>query len=206
MIQKFFSRRPTLPKQPGTRDALFYPSSGEDFITPLLLGLPFCSQFIFYDSSNYHAHYFTKLNSDLKQVLFEKKSIEDEGYDDGDSISFYFHDIRRTIHLVRKDNQKFLSMDVDLAFYFHRGDDCEGGSEQEWDSTYIFELFKKIAKGGVCQVVTNEEPGGSHDDLPPLLLRFEPPISERNRAYFLGEIPSDFLSKINEDKSEKEAE
>ena len=49
LIREFFCQADEPPQSPGSRDALFYPSSGKDILTPLLLGLPFCSQFFFYD-------------------------------------------------------------------------------------------------------------------------------------------------------------
>ena len=49
LIREFFCQADEPPQSPGSRDALFYPSSGDDILTPLLLGLPFCSQFFFYD-------------------------------------------------------------------------------------------------------------------------------------------------------------
>lgn len=43
---------PSLDGTLSSRSSLFYPSAGRDFLTPLLLGLPYCTQFYFFEQQS----------------------------------------------------------------------------------------------------------------------------------------------------------
>jgi hypothetical protein len=195
LIPAFFSQRSAPLGRPNPRDALFYPSSGRDILTPLLLGLPYCSQFFFYDIGH-HGPAMT-LVGDLRRFLSTQPVAA------GESIRFEFSGLPRTIHLIKSNNRDFLGRDVDLAFYFHRGDSPgEGGSGQEWDSRHIVDLGHKVADAGVCQILTDGEPGGLHPDLRSRMQTASIPISHRGRDYFLGEASNDLLREMKRTEPE----
>jgi hypothetical protein len=157
------------------KSALFYPSSGTDFVTPIILGLPFCREFYFYEheplgqSNRNRQSTMIEYKSKLKEITCALKKINgfnmhkrdwiiktDEAF-----IKFNYDEIERTIHWVHKDNKDFLHKDVNLTFYFHRGDSYgEGGSGQFWDSDLLPELMKKVPNDYRCLFVTDGEPRG----------------------------------------------
>jgi hypothetical protein len=199
LIQAFFSQRCTPPEEPSPRDALFYPSSGRDILTPMLLGLPFCSQFFFYDIGQQRRA--QQIKTDLYRLLRIRPA--NISVNDGESFSFDFCGVPRNVHLVKGDNHDFLGQDMDLAFYFHRGDSPgEGGSGQKWDSLHIVDLGQKIADTSVCQILTDGEPGGLHPDLRSGMQTSSIPISHRGRDYFLGEISREFLTNMKRNEPE----
>ena len=203
LIREFFCQADEPPQSPGSRDALFYPSSGKDILTPLLLGLPFCSQFFFYDR-------FIKRNgqmfeNQIKKYLGPRSTIERsmEG-DDTEVVTFDFWGIPRSLHLVSNDNREFLRQDVDLTFYFHRGDSPgEGGSDQKWDSFELSNLGQQVEDTGICQIVTDGEPGGLHPDVKSQMRTLRIPESERGRDYFLGRASRHLLSEIRQIEPDK---
>jgi len=196
LIRAFFSQREVLEDAPSPRAALFYPSAGKDVLTPLLLGLPFCSQFFFYDVSCRSPHTKPERLSGWKQMLRKVLKVppadilRDEGGDSGEeaTAAFVFDGVRRTLHLVGCDNREFLNRDVDLAFYFHRGDSVgEGGSGQEWDSRYLADLGQMVPGERVCQFLTDGEPGGLHPELGSELQIFPVASTRAERRYFVGQ-------------------
>lgn len=198
-----FRRNQTAPvPQPDSRTALFYPSAGMDMVTPLLLGLPYCAQFFFYDiaQSRSREQYKRKLQS-LLNVPVEMSDC------DGDEIiRFNFAGVSRIIHLVHKDNLEFFDRDVDLAFYFHRGDSLgEGGSGQEWDKLHIVDLGEKTPNGCLCQILTDGEPCGLHANLRSRMQAVSIPVSCRGRDYYFGFASGDFLREMEKTEPEPEA-
>jgi hypothetical protein len=154
------------------------------------MGLPFCTQFYFYDT---HISDRAKSFKDTLRKFF--RCLPDSTRQAVNVIKFEFSGLRRTVHFLKEDNLNFLQQDVDLAFYFHRGDSQgEGGSGQNWDSELMADLLQKVAKSGVCQVLTDGQPGGLRSDILSEMQTFTSPISHRRRKYFFGQI-SDHLAK-----------
>ncbi len=198
LIAAFVSRCPVPSRHPSARDALFYPSSGRDLITPILLGLPYCTQFFFYDIGQPTRA--RALEKQLPQLLNVR--VEKSGDNVDESLRFDFLGVSRTIHLVRADNRGFLDRDVDLTFYFHRGDSPgEGGSGQRWDSLHVVDLGDQVEGTRMCQILTDGEPGGLHPDLRSMMQTASIPISQRGRDYFLGAASGDCLKEM--DKTEQ---
>ena len=181
----------------GPDGALFYPSAGYDVITPVIIGLPYCTDFYFYDKGE-------TLEQGLPtrrpgQVFFQhKKALErlakilgvpDRPTDEG--LSFEFDGVVRRIHLVQANNSDFLKHPGRLRFLFRRGDSSgEGGSDQRWDNGLFEQWRAMIPQGKSCCVLTDGEPGGV---CPELLTYMETkgfPNADRKRPYHLGMIPS----------------
>ena len=192
-----FTKQMMPPKEiPSEKSALFYPSSGVDMITPILLGLPYCRQFYFYEESE--ANRRPSLSSALKKSSFfrniSKINLRQKNrvvQDNCPYLEFEFDSIPRKIYLVPSDNKDFLKVDVELAFYFHRGDSGdngggEGGSGQKWDSELLPELFKKIPLNKQCVFLTDGEPGGLEKQYCELFNKQDIPFSERDRNYSFG--------------------
>lgn len=78
-----------------------------------------------------------------------------------------------------------LGRDVDLAFYFNRGDCAgEGGSEQDWDSRYLPDLRRKIVAGRTCVILTDGGTGGLYFELKSKMSIIDIPNSNRGRKRF----------------------
>jgi len=203
LIREFFCQA-HLPRQPpGSRDALFYPSSGHDILTPLLLGLPFCSHFFFYDNNIRRNR--QRCDSHIKEYLGHRSTTERSlECENTEIVTFDFWGIPRNLHFVSKDNRDFLRQDVDLTFYFHRGDSPgEGGSGQKWDSCELSNLGQQVENTGICQIVTDGEPGGLHPDVKSQMRTLRIPESERGRDYFLGSVSRHVLSEIRQIEPDK---
>ncbi|HBR18279.1 MAG TPA: hypothetical protein DD725_11885 [Deltaproteobacteria bacterium] len=178
---------------PTEKSALFYPSAGIDLMTPILLGLPYCTQFYFFERSQSHIP--TSLISELRKI--PRLRILDDQHpphwkqdDRKHFLDFEFNGIRRRLNWVHSDNKEFLMQDVALSFYFHRGDSLgEGGSGQKWDSELLPNLVKMIPNGSYCFYLTDGEPGGI--DKKYFEEKFElnmPFITERGRKYYCGKL------------------
>lgn len=175
--------------------ALFYPSSGKDIITPVLMGLSHCTDFHFYEESSSRIPTartdragrrhepdpeFLKV---LGQILDVRMTRSETTW------SFEFDGVERRIHLVQADNKAFLEKGRTLVFLFRRGDSQgEGGSDQRWDKE-LFPMWRQmIPPNGYCIVLTDGEPGGISPDLQKHLECIEFTNSERNRPYYIGKI------------------
>lgn len=148
---------------PKEGKALFYPAAGKDLITPILLGVPFCTDFYFYERS---AGPFRSAKAIEKALAKIFGNVEYESDSAGKyTYTFIYEDQQRRVHWVRGKNTDFLELDVNLAMYFHRGDSYgEGGSGEYWDST-LFNSLKSKARSGLLRVITQGEPGGLGEDL-----------------------------------------
>lgn len=148
------------PKE-GT--ALFYPAAGSDLIIPILLGVPFCTEFYFYECS---AGPFRSVKAIEKVLAKIFGNVDFESENSCRYIyTFTYEGQQRRVHWIRGKNAEFLELDVNLAMYFHRGDSYgEGGSGECWDST-LFSFLKSKARNGLLRVVTQGEPGGLGEDL-----------------------------------------
>lgn len=149
--------------------ALFYPSAGKDIITPVLLGLPFCSDFYFYDDGR--ASGWDTAFAELGTLLGmphgfpipknAKRSIQ---------VEFKYDGVVRRIYHTREDNEQFLSANAPLVFFFHRGDSLgEGGSDQPWDGKWFHRWKQMIPPKQCCAVLTDGIPHGVDNELAPHL-------------------------------------
>ncbi|HQG93084.1 MAG TPA: hypothetical protein PLN27_15620 [Acidobacteriota bacterium] len=213
LIEQFRELFPNPNHPPGERAALFYPSAGTDLQTPLLLGLPYCRQFFFYE------HWRSKIQPEklnwLRQAPFqnyewvgwlEDKNMSqvsapvDPGRPGGGPfgefiVRFTYRDVPRELHWVCRDNKDFLKQDVDLSFYFHRGDSYgEGGSRQYWDSDLLPQLVAKIPEDSYCPFLSTGEPGGEYPVLPKLLEHQVGDTMVFNLGdYYIGRLTKDIL-------------
>jgi len=186
MFTKLFK---PIRSEPIDNSALFYPSAGRDLITPILLGLPYCREFYFYESGTRH--------NKPPNIAYHLKSIQEFRFEKRDwyegnnehSIKFKFNGIERNVYWIHQDNKKFLERDVNLAFYFHRGDSWgEGGSGQKWDSDLLSQLIKKIPSGVQCLYLTDGEPGGLSPEIRPKALNIHVPYSDQGMVYYCGSL------------------
>ncbi len=148
------------PEIPSDNSALFYPSAGKDYITPLLLALPTCTHFYYYDLSlGNDNEILSQLAWFFKRIQIKDISLVKENEDR--YLEFQFDGTIRRLHFIKADNCCFLDKDVELRFYFHRGDSWgEGGSGQEWDSKLLPKLLEKIPNNSKCYFFTDGHPGG----------------------------------------------
>lgn len=175
--------------EPINKFALFYPSAGRDLITPILLGLPYCKEFYFYElsTSRNPPPPIIHLLRPVQGFTFEQRDWY-EGNDEH-SISFKFNGVERNVHWVHRDNKEFFNRDANLTFYFHRGDSGgEGGSGQKWDSDLLPQLIKKIPEGIQCLYLTDGEPGGLSLKIRPKFKTIHVPYSDRERIYYCGSL------------------
>ncbi len=177
---------PPAEPNPSEKGALFYPSAGNDLITPLILGLPYCRHFYFFDAGGHWD--IPRLNQVLKKMRIISFRPRPRGPREDQHLDFCFNNIPRRVHLVKADNMKFLDYDVELAFYFHRGDSWgEGGSGQRWDSKLLPELIKKVPANKKCIFITDGEPGGLEKKYcESCFTSLSIPFIERRRTYYIG--------------------
>lgn len=157
-----FTRLFTLPKdEPPIGSALFYPGAAKDLITPLILGLPYCRDFYFYALND------GRKPTEIKQVLPHVRGIRGErterrepfSWVTGDSgehiLRFFFNGIERRIFWLQRDNQDFLDRQGNMAFFFHRYDGSEGGSEQPWETDWLDRLAFRVGHGNKAVFFTS---------------------------------------------------
>jgi len=204
--RKLFRSIEDVPKlPPNERRALFYPSAGRDFFFPLLVGMPYCTDFFFYDMRspddqrptgdegrrlrNRHSRLQKgqeQLRDSIKELV-PGSTCQEKDFADGFCLEFEFDSVARRAWIVHQDNMTFLTNDVPLAFYFHRGDSIgEGGSDQRWDSDLLPKLLAKSDPGIGCYIFTDGNPG--------VLLESVAAKCQKVSAYFYGLIrPSDAI-------------
>ena len=183
---------PQIEVTPNRKASLFYPSAGTDFLTPILLGLPYCTQFYFFEISGRHrrqpppgAHILRRIDG----VHFSTRSPQWELVDDSHCLDFEFNDIPRRINWVHADNTSIFDEDIELKFYFHRGDSWgEGGSGQKWDSDLLPQLIKLIPPNSSCIYLTDGVPGGFETKFSRETHELNVPFIERERAYYCGRL------------------
>ncbi len=153
--------------------ALFYPSAGCDIITPFLIGLPFCSEFYFYDKGS--ASGWEKALKRLREILgnpsgFIVPKIPTRSFE----IEFEYAGVKRRIFHRKADNEEFLKTSSRLSFFFHRGDSMgEGGADQPWDGAWFERWQKMIPEGESCAVLSDGIPYGFHKNLASRLTKHE---------------------------------
>lgn len=183
---------PLLENTPSEKSSLFYPSAGTDFLTPLLLGLPYCTQFYFFEQHRPEEPQLAakklKLLNRIKGLHIPTNPPRWELADDRHYIDFEFNRIPRRLHWVHADNRAFLQEDAELRFYFRRGDSSHGavGSGQEWDSKLLPELLKMIPSSSSCVYLTDGEPGGLDERYSAEVFENLPFIESGGRTYFCG--------------------
>ncbi len=177
--------------------ALFYPSAGYDIITPVIIGLPYCTDFYFYDKGETGDRRPPSPRTNMafsQHVKALKKMGKLLGVSDRpttEGLSFEFDGVARRIHLVQADNTDFLKNHGRLRFLFRRGDsNGEGGSDQRWDHSLFDQWQMMIPPGKSCCVLTDGEPGGVCPELRTYMEIKEFPNAERKLPYYLGIIPS----------------
>jgi len=179
---------PAIDVFPGTKSSLFYPSAGTDFLTPILLGLPYCTQFYFFERS--HSERQPQIANILRHIEGVRIPTPHPRWElDGDrhSLAFEFNGIPRRLHWVHSDNTSILQEDVELKFYFHRGDSWgEGGSGQEWDSKLLPDLIRLIPASSSCIYLTDGIPGGFETQYSTETFDLNVPFIERGRIYYCG--------------------
>ena len=167
---------------------MFYPSAGKDMLTPLLLSLPYCNKFYFYESHQRARP--PRIQAALREFALPPKSQERiEWVSDGGRrvMNFIVAGIPRTIYWSQTDNTQFLNEAVNLRFYFHRGDsDDDGGSCQRWDSKLLPKILLKIPAGESCLYVTDGMPGGFSEEHTSEAFAINLPFVERGRTYYCG--------------------
>jgi len=184
--------------EPINKSALFYPSSGLDLITPIILGLPYCIHFYFYERyperllhDNSLIDKLFSILSNINGLVIENSNWMVTNYKEH-LIQFHYDGIERIVHWVHKDNKEFLSEDVILKFYFHRGDSYgESGSGQFWDSELLPQLIDMIPEGFRSLFVTDGEPGGLHYDVKKSSHKFKLPNMESRSIegiYYFGSL------------------
>jgi len=143
---------------------LFYPSAGKDLITPLLLGLPFCRTFYFYEQTDSYEPKIRLWNNTLRELfnhLIPRTEITIQRSGLMDIFSVKLEEDPIEIRWIHQDNLEFLNETVPLGVYFHRGDSWgEGGSGQCWDSDHLPRLLAKIPSGREGILLTDGQPGG----------------------------------------------
>ena len=178
-----------LSNQKAPSGALFYPSAGHDIITPVLIGLPFCTEFHFYDKGG--ASGWQKALKHLSKVLGNPSGfrVPDDAKRSFE-VQFEFSGIQRKIFHGKADNQEFLDTSSPLMFFFRRGDSLgEGGSDQPWDSEWFARWKSMIPEGKLCAVLTDATPHGLAPELQELL-GMPKTFSLSARPYYCGIIHS----------------
>ena len=181
--------------EPINMSALFYPSAGLDLLTPIILGLPYCTEFHFYElcpemviRKDQRTKAFFSILSNIVGVKIKQSYWGD--MKDEHLIQFHYDGIERIVRWVHKDNKDFLNKDVMLKFHFHRGDSHgEGGSGQFWDSELMPKLIEKVPKGVRGLFITDGNPGGLCQDLKEISHEFKLPDSDRGNisgVYYFG--------------------
>ncbi|CAM5402646.1 hypothetical protein [Thauera mechernichensis] len=179
---------PAIDRCPSSKASLFYPSAGSDFLTPILLGLPYCTQFYFFERS--HSERQPQIANILRHIEGIRVPTNPPQWKRDDvrqCLDFEFNGIPRRLHWYHADNTAIFHEDLELRFYFHRGDSWgEGGSGQEWDSKLLPELIKLIPPSSSCIYLTDGIPGGLETQYSTETFDLNVPFIERGRAYYCG--------------------
>lgn len=173
---------------PGPKSCLFYPSAETDFLTPILLGLPYCTQFYFFERSlHIEPPSIANILRRIKGVQISASQSHWKSTDNQHYFDFEFNSIPRRLHWVHADNISILQEDVELGFYFHRGDSWgEGGSGQEWDSKLLPELLKMVPPHSSCIYLTDGVPGGFENHHSSEAFELNMPFIGIDRTYYCG--------------------
>lgn len=180
---------PAIDVSPSKKASLFYPSAGTDFLTPILLGLPYCTQFYFFERSHQSERqpHIASILRHIEGVRIPTTPPQWKPNGNRLCLDFEFNGISRRLHWIHADNTEILQEDTELKFYFHRGDSWgEGGSGQEWDSKLLPELIKLIPASSSCIYLTDGVPGGFETQYSSETFDLNVPFIERGRTYHCG--------------------
>ena len=165
--------------------AMFYPSAGKDFFFPLLVGLPYCTDYYFYEEVR-HQSAGDLLKRAIEKLAPHSRCVE-VPVDNGVCFEFEYDHVVRHARIVNGDNREFLKEDILLTFYFHRGDSHgEGGSNQLWDSELLPQLLAKSNAEDGCRILTDGQPGDLLDEIKAKCKKVSLPDSHRGRDYYYG--------------------
>ncbi|VVP89366.1 hypothetical protein PS934_01469 [Pseudomonas fluorescens] len=184
---------PAVGACPTPKASLYYPSAGTDLLTPILLGLPYCTQFYFFERShrNEHQPQIANILREIEGVQISKTTPQWKLNNDRYLLDFEFNGISRRLHWVHADNTAILQEDAELKFYFHRGDSWgEGGSGQEWDSKLLPQLLKLIPASSSCLYLTDGVPGGFETQYSFEAFELNLPFIEKGKTYYCGRFSS----------------
>ena len=180
---KLFRGNDPPPLDVNSKCALFYPTAGRDILFPLIVGLPYCTDFFFFEK---HASIQLPIPKVLEAIGQTAERV-DSGYSDRECHKFEIDSIVRRIWTMRKDNKTFLDLEIPLAFFFHRGDsNGEGGSGQRWDSDLFPHLIKRACSDVGLRIFTDGEPGGLDESVKSHLEHVSVPDRHGYRDYFSG--------------------
>jgi hypothetical protein len=171
--------------------AMFSPSAGADIITPVLIGLPFCTEFHFYDDGG--AGEWRKAVRHLCNILGNPRGLKvPDGGKRSFEVEFEYNGIPRRIFHVKADNEKFLATSSRLVFFFHRGDSQgEGGADQPWDGEWFARWKEMIPAGRLCAVLSDGIPYGLNPELARHMTKHPTLLSTQHRGpYSCGIIRS----------------
>lgn len=204
-----FLRQYPLPSNPNNlseRASLFYPGAGRDFVTPVLLGLPYCTQFYFFERSPVSSYKGNPpealrslcyiLQKNINGVDIQLDPPRNPWYtkeDDADCLDFKYKGVPRRIHWIHADNKEIFKKDIELQFYFHRCDSQgEVASDQRWDSVSLLELCKLIPSGSSALFVTDGFPYGFNKSSEGIseTHKLTTPFINRSQIYYCGKLSS----------------
>ncbi len=190
LIERFVHLAPPPKSLTDGNFAMFYPSAGKDMLTPLLLALPYCTRFYFYERSQ-RTSTPPQIHIPLRSIASPapgSKRVEWDDEADRRVLKCIVGGVMRTIYWCHSDNIDFLEENVALRFYIHRGDSWgEGGSGQKWDSGLLPKLLSKIPKSASCLYLTDGIPGGFAAKHSSESFELNLPFVERGRSYYCGE-------------------
>jgi hypothetical protein len=181
---------PAIDVCPNSKASLFYPSAGNDLLTPILLGLPYCTQFYFFEIHHREGQpQIANILRHIEGIRIPTNPPQWKVNGNRQCLDFEFNGVHRRLHWIHADNTAIFQEDIDLNFYFHRGDSCgEGGSGQEWDSKLLPELIKLIPASSSCIYLTDGIPGGFDTQNSTETFDLNVPFIERGRAYYCGRL------------------
>ena len=182
-IEKLFTNN--ILSNSNTDGVMFYPSSGNDILTPFLIGFNFCNEFYFYDKSRRFINNYRRILSSLNKIFDDIKIVE---LNDSLEFSIKTNTQNKKIILVCSDNLNFLKKNKKIDFFFRRGDSVgEGGSNQNWDGDFFEHIVNYSNHNAVF--ITDGKPGKISLDLLKLVKNdIEISSSTRKTKYFIGNI------------------
>jgi hypothetical protein len=172
------------PLPAAAKGVLFYPSAGLDLLFPLIVGLPHCDEFHFFD--NGFRYDFRRASGILISLGLRTSEISETRIEHGVVLEFTLLGVVRRVVLHMQDNMEFLQSRLPVRFYFHRGDSRgEGGCDQGWDGELLGELLSRSDDRGMF-VLTDGQPGGLNSRYERLPQKLTVPMSRREYAYYAG--------------------
>jgi hypothetical protein len=174
------------PLPAAAKGVLFYPSAGLDLLFPIIVGLPHCDEFHFFDNKSRYD--FRRASGILSSLGLGTSEISETRIEHGVVLEFTLVGVARRVVLHMQDNMEFLQSRLPVRFYFHRGDSRgEGGCDQEWDGELLGELLSRSDDRGMF-VLTDGQPGGVNSRYERLLQKLTVPMSRWEYSYYAGQL------------------